>query len=285
MRAGCGPEVSVQLALVNGQACDSISIFDRGLQFGDGVFETAAVEAERPLLFGAHIQRLRDGCKQLDIRFDESALRQEVACACSGAARGVLKLIVTRGSSARGYAASPGAAPTRIVSVQPWPGFPEENARRGVAVGLCRLRLARQPRLAGLKHLNRLEQILARMEWRAEWQEGLLLDQDGRLIEATSSNVFLVREDAVVCTPDLAHCGVAGVIRAALLEHQRDHGVMIVECELTAADLAGAREIFLTNSLIGLWPVVRCDRRQYPVGPVARRLQEYMREQNWAIFA
>jgi 4-amino-4-deoxychorismate lyase len=257
--------------LVNGEPAAVVSAQDRGLAYGDGVFETVAVRAGQPLLWSQHIARLRDGLKRLGIRdIAESLLAQEAQQLCAGQARAVLKIIVTRGISGRGYRPSSGA-PTRVLSRYPWPQFPAAAQTRGVTLHLCETRLAAQPRLAGVKHLNRLEQVLARAEWGDEHAEGLMRDDGDRIVEGTMSNVFMVRNGQLL-TPDLTRCGIAGVLRAQVCA--RVPALLPVkETSLTLADLLAADEIFLTNSLIGIWPVTGFAGRSYTIGPVTRQLQ------------
>jgi 4-amino-4-deoxychorismate lyase len=136
------------------------------------------------------------------------------------------------------------------------------------------LRLASQPRLAGIKHLNRLENVLARAEWNSpEFAEGLLLDPYGHVVEGTMCNLFLVR-DGVVCTPDLAGSGVAGVQRARVLAGAPELGYEVRVAQFSMADVFSSDEIFLVNSVIGLWPVRKLEGRQWLVGPATRRIAD-----------
>ncbi|MEK7261447.1 MAG: aminodeoxychorismate lyase, partial [Pseudomonadota bacterium] len=160
--------------LVNGVAVDTVSARDRGFQYGDGLFETIAVSRGTPLLWERHAQRLLAGAVRLDMPPPETALlRAETDRLCRGVERGVLKIIFTRGISGRGYRPDASASTTRALSLSPWPDYPPSWSGEGVVVRLCQTRLASQPRLAGLKHLNRLEQVLARAEWDDEYAEGL----------------------------------------------------------------------------------------------------------------
>lgn len=269
---------------VNGDKTDRISLRDRGLQFGDGLFETIAVRAGRPLLLERHLSRLRWGGEILGLAIDEPSLRAGIETACQGLDKAVLKVIVTRGVGGRGYAPLVDAAPTQVLTSHPWPDHPPSHQRQGVRVGVCHTRLASQPALAGIKHLNRLEQVLARREWQPTWQEGLVLDHDDRLIEGTMSNLFIVDRQGVARTPALTQCGIAGVVREEILENQNRHAVECRVADLGLEHIADATEMFLTNSLIGLWPVIRCGDRCLEVGPCTRSLQDYLREQDVAVF-
>ncbi|MDN6179613.1 MAG: aminodeoxychorismate lyase [Halomonas subglaciescola] len=229
---------------------DSVPFDDRGLAYGDGVFETVLLRDGAPGLWPYHRARLMRGCRTLGIEPpDEAALAATWQAPASGLE--VLKIILTRGSGGRGYAL-PGTAEPRLISRRT-PFAPATLRWRGVDVCLCALRLARQPALAGIKHLNRLENVLARREWqRKDIAEGLLADSDGNLVEATAMNVFW-RAGGAFWTPPLDACGVAGTLRAALLAR----GV-VAEAPLSLAELRSSESIeqlFVGNSVQGVWPV------------------------------
>ncbi len=260
--------------LINGVPDTHIQISDRGLHYGDGLFETLAVDTGQPLLWEAHMQRLRVGCERLAIPSpDLTVLADEAAQLCAGQARAVLKIIVTRGSATRGYTPPRQAAPTRILIRSSWPDHPAANARQGVAVDWCGTTLARNPRLAGIKHLNRLEQVLARAECPSVLAEGLMCDTESYVIEGTMSNLFIVRHGTLI-TPDLSQSGVAGVLRAQVLALARGRGLECREAWLRPAEVEAAEEVFLTNSIIGLWPVTRLGTRTYPLGEITQTLQQ-----------
>lgn len=264
-------------ALVNGAPVEQVSIRDRGFQYGDGVFETLAIANGAPLLWERHLARLHEGAARLGIAPpDAGLLRAEAERLCADKARAVLKIVVTRGVAGRGYAPAADTAPTRVLSVAPWPDYPARPAREGVAVRFCRTRLASQPLLAGIKHLNRLEQVLARAEWRDEYAEGLMLDDAEHVIEGTMSNVFLVTAGRLH-TPDVSRSGVAGIMRGLVQERARDLGLECRVTDIARTDILGAEEVFLTNSLIGLWPVRRLEKREFAVGDITRRVQEAVR--------
>lgn len=262
------------LTLINGEPADCIPVTDRGLQYGDGLFETIAVRRGRPQLWAGHMHRLAAGCARLGIPPPHAGrLADDVQRVACDQDRAVVKVIVTRGSGARGYRPPTGGGAMCVVQGLPWPDFPDTAARAGVAVRWCQTRLSQQPRLAGLKHLNRLEQVLARAEWGDDCQEGLMCDPDGNVIEGTMSNVFLVR-DSTLITPDLSQSGVAGVMRAAVLELADAEGLSCNVQPVTASMVQECAELFLTNSLIGIWPVVRLGSQTFPApGPVTQTLQ------------
>ncbi|NQD93297.1 aminodeoxychorismate lyase [Pseudomonas sp. CrR25] len=263
---------------VDGRPADSLPLTDRGLAYGDGLFETIAVNGGRPILLERHLARLADGCARLFMPLDLALVRSELLAFSQQLGTGVAKLIVTRGDGLRGYAPSPQAMPRRILLAGPRPSYPPENAELGVRLFPCTTRLAEQPLLAGLKHLNRLEQVLARNEWHdAEHAEGLMLDAAGRVIEGVYSNLFLVTDD-VLHTPELSRCGVAGVMRAELLAQAASIGVRCVVRDIGRSELLAANEVFVCNSLYGVWPVRELQGHVWPVGALSRKLQAIARD-------
>jgi 4-amino-4-deoxychorismate lyase len=263
--------------LINGELTDAVSARDRGFQYGDGLFETIAVKHGAPLLLDRHLVRLGTGAERLGFQVSPALLREESERLCRDVELGVLKIIVTRGISARGYRGDPTATPTRVLSLSDWPSYPAAYAEQGVDVRLCRTRLAAQPALAGLKHLNRLEQVLARAEWGDEYAEGLMQDESGNIVEGTMTNVFLVRDETVI-TPALDRCGIEGVMRSVVLERAAQFGLECRVETVTPKHLEQAQEIFLTSCLIGLWPVRRVEHRNYAVGNVTRKIQQTIRD-------
>ncbi|VVO13215.1 aminodeoxychorismate lyase [Pseudomonas fluorescens] len=258
---------------VDGQPADALSLKDRGLAYGDGLFETIAVHNGAPVLLDRHLARLVKGCQRLAINLDHSALCTELASYAQALGDGVLKLIVTRGDGLRGYAPDPSAQARRIMQGTPPVAYPVANAEQGVRLFPCSTRLSRQPLLAGLKHLNRLEQVIARSEWQdTEHAEGLMLDQAGRVIEGVFSNLFLVR-DGVLITADLKRCGVAGVMRAELLFQAESSGIPTQITDISLDQLQWADEVFVCNSVYGVWPVRAYAALSWPVGPLTRKLQ------------
>ncbi|KIU48486.1 4-amino-4-deoxychorismate lyase [Pseudomonas putida] len=262
---------------VDGLPADALTLGSRGLAYGDGLFETIAVRAGQPSLLTYHLDRLALGCQRLAIDADHPLIRDEVCRYAGLLGDGVLKLILTRGDSQRGYAPAAGAPPRRILQASPAASYPPQNAEQGVRLFACQTRLAEQPLLAGLKHLNRLEQVLARAEWQgAEYAEGLMCDVSGRVIEGVYSNLFVVR-DGVLYTADLARCGVAGVMRAALLDEAPRHGITARVVDLALADLEQADEVLLCNSVYGVWPVRAFASLNWSPGPLTRKLQAIAR--------
>ncbi len=264
--------------LINGETKDTISIFDRGLQYGDGLFETMAVRNGKIALWNEHWQRLNTGCKKLSITIpDKEILEREIALLCKNKNTNqfVIKLIITRGEGSRGYRFTSEQNITRILSRHSWPDYTENYQTEGVAVRYCETTLSENEKLAGIKHLNRLEQILARNEWDTdEFQEGLMLTKQGHVIDGTMSNIFAVM-DSKIFTPGLSLCGVTGVMRKTVVNIAKEKGFAIYEKEFSKSELEMADELFLTNSLFGIWPIkVIAKTRFTKIGEITKQLQE-----------
>ena len=273
------------MILVNGQAQEHIAVADRGLHYGDGLFETVAVNAGSPRLWERHWRRLSSGCRRLAIeKIDPDTLWHEARTVCSGVDKGVLKVIITRGAGSRGYRPEPAGAPTRIVATYPWPAYPDAHWREGVELRVCTTRMGRNADLAGLKHLNRLEQVLARREWDdPRIAEGLMLDGDGNVISGTMTNLFIADAGRLL-TPALTACGVEGVMRGVIMDMAAQSGIACDVAPLSLQDLQRAAEMFVCNALIGIWPVRRIERREFAIGPLTlslgERLRSYLRDGN-----
>lgn len=264
-------------ALINGKSADTISITDRGLQYGDGLFETVAVIENRLLCWDEHLTRLEEGCRRLNIGYPGSRqLTDEAQQLAAESERAVLRLTLTRGADGRGYAPPPGAVPGRILSLHSWPDYPTANREHGVNVRLCTSRLASNPVLAGMKHLNRLEQVLARGEWDdPAIAEGLMLDQAGNVIEGTMSNLFVVRQNALM-TPDVSQAGIAGIIRGRVLALATEMDIDAMIATLDLHDIETADELFLCNSLIGIWPVCAIGDKKFTPGPWTHAIRDQL---------
>lgn len=265
--------------LVNGRSARSIPVGDRGLMYGDGVFRTLRVQAGRVLNESRQLRLLAHDCGVIGLPCPERAeLLEEIGRLAPKDA--IVKVVVTRGEAGRGYAVPATVKPLRIVAAYPPAASAEAAAREGVRVRRCDLRLAPQPRLAGVKSLNRLENVLARAEWQdPAIREGLLTDAQNRLIEATMSNVFFTCRGVLV-TPALTRCGVNGAQRERVLDLARAESIACEVRDVPFAQLRDAGEVFLTGSVIGLWPVVALEALRWPPGPVARRLQALIDEED-----
>lgn len=252
------------MILVNGHRSDSVNALDRGLAYGDGVFRTLRTEAGQPLWWADHCAKLAADCSALALAYpDETVLLNEVRQVAE-AGPGIVKIVLTRGVGARGYATPAGAACTRIVLSAPLPPHAGADSPPAITARWCALRLARQPRLAGIKHLNRLENVLARAEWDDPAVfEGLLCDEQGSVISGVTSNLLWVRADALF-TPDLSECGVAGVARSRLLRAAARLGMPVHIGHWLPAAILDADEVMICNSVIGVRQVARLDKSVWP---------------------
>jgi 4-amino-4-deoxychorismate lyase len=263
--------------LVDGKPRKSVPASDRGLHYGDGVFTTLAVRDGKACWLDAHLARLREGCQRLRIPPPaKELLTSDLEAVLEDESDALVKLIVTRGSGGRGYAPPDTSTPRRIALRYPLPDHPPAYAEQGVHLRIAEARLAINPRLAGIKHLNRLEQVLARAEWDASATgipEALMLDSKGRLIEGTMTNLFVAAE-GVLMTPDLHECGVEGVMRRVIIDEAQAEGMAIQVRELYPDILATVDELFVANSVNGIWPVIACGEYRYHPGRLTRRLQQ-----------
>jgi len=269
------------MVLINGLPDDRIAISDRGLQYGDGLFETVVFRAGTIEFLDAHIARLIDGCRRLNIEFvqaEELFNELNIVRQCLTDNDAIIKAIITRGSGGRGYLAASGVEPTRIISSYPLPIYPTHYSQIGVKVRRCRHILSENAALAGIKHLNRLDQVIARNEWHdTDIAEGIMLDYAGHVIEGTMSNVFIVKAGRLF-TPRIDKSGVAGIMRAQIILLASELNISVVETKIHIDDFMVADEIFITNSVIGIWPVSEMDNMHYLVGPVTQHLQYVLQQ-------
>ena len=234
-------------------------MMDRGQAYGDGLFETMRAHRGTLPWWDAHWARLARGGERLGIDLpDQSQLRARAGELLADGGDGVLKLLVIRGGVARGYAPAADAASQWQLERHPLP----PPIPGGLRLQWCRTRLSVQPLLAGIKHCNRLEQVLARAECVAAGaDEGLACDTDGNVVSATSANLFVLREGAWL-TPPLQRCGVAGTCRAALMAPLDAREAM-----LDIAAVESAQAVFLCNAVRGILPVANLGARRWSPHP------------------
>jgi 4-amino-4-deoxychorismate lyase len=263
---------------IDGVRAELLPADDRGLHYGDGLFETLGVRAGVARFLEAHLARLESGCARLGIRFASMpGLRSEIGAALALApSRAVLKIIVTRGSAARrGYASQGTEVPRRLLSLWPDAGLPASIAD-GVALRVATSRLADNVALAGVKHLSRIENVIAATESAAAGVfDALMLDSAGGVVSGAMSNVFLVGGGQVV-TPKLDRCGVAGVMRGVVLRECAALGMAAAQGSVTLDDVFAADEVFITNARIGVVPVLRVGEHSFHMNTVARRLAAHI---------
>ncbi len=256
---------------------------DRGFAYGDGVFRTLRVclqvSQTQPGLWALHYKKLAEDCNALAIECPAAELLlSDIVHLFQSGEEGVAKIIITRGEGERGYAISDKAQATRVVIKTPLPQYPAKNLDEGVRLHLCRLRLSAQSQLAGIKHLNRLENVMARMEWTGNSiADGVLLDEEDRVIECTASNLF-ARFDKSLITPDLSSCGVAGITRTRILEAAPKLGLRVKICDLPLDKLMQADEILICNSLYGVWQAIEFNNQRWQPQALAMQLRHILQE-------
>jgi 4-amino-4-deoxychorismate lyase len=242
---------------------------DRGLAYGDGLFETIRMVGQKGVLLSRHLDRMARDAKRLGINVS----RRELATVCTRAGQRfseqftddgwILKLTLTRGGGGRGYRPDPGMVPNLLVSASPLPPTPDAS---GVVVDFSRVPLTVNPLLAGIKSLNRLEQVMAAAELGPSLFEVIMSDRDGNLVEGTRTNLLLRMHNGWV-TPPAACLAVAGVLRQWLLERLRQKGEVVTEWPLTVEDVLGpeCQGLFLLNSVLGIVPVRTIAGHDLPV--------------------
>ena len=266
--------------LINGAPGNTINAEDRGLAYGDGVFRTLRMQAGRPFCWERQFAKLQRDCSAIRISCPSAlVLSSELQQLGKTQAEGVGKIIITRGVSTRGYAPAAQSEATRIVSVTHAAAYPADYAKQGVRVHVCKMRLGHQLLLAGIKHLNRLENVLAASEWQdKDMPEGLLSDMSGNVISGTRSNLFMLRGN-ILYTPNLSRCGVAGVQRDRVMDWAKQHGVTCNVADFHMDELLGADEIFLVNSVFGLWPVREVAGYRRITHPISWKIQEWLNDE------
>ncbi|MEK7835335.1 MAG: aminodeoxychorismate lyase, partial [Pseudomonadota bacterium] len=274
-----GPHTGIAMNLVNGVESDAISVRDRGLTYGDGVFRTFTLRGGKPLLWARQYAKLAADCGVLRITCPAAdVLECDLAAVAARCPDCVVRIIITRGAGERGYAFPAAPSPVRVVSASPLPDYPQRHYASGVRVQLCRIRLAAQPALAGIKHLNRLENVLARAEWSDPGiAEGLLRDADDNLIGGTMTNVFAVSRGELV-TPDLARCGVAGVQRELVIGLARSNDIPVRIANVSIDELLAADELFLVNSVIGAWQIAEFGGKSWAPGQMTAQVRRWIEQ-------
>jgi 4-amino-4-deoxychorismate lyase len=266
--------------LINGASGNTINAEDRGLAYGDGVFRTLRMQAGRPVCWERQFAKLQRDCNALKIPCPSAlVLSSELQQLGKSQADGVAKIIITRGVSTRGYAPSVQSEATRILSVTPATAYPFEYSKQGVRVHVCKVRMGHQLLLAGIKHLNRLENVLGASEWQdQDMPEGLLSDISGYVISGTRSNLFMLRGNTLY-TPNLTRCGVAGVQRDRVVDWAKQHGVTCKVTDFRMEELLLADEIMIVNSVFGLWPVRELAEYRRIQHPMAWKIQEWLSDE------
>jgi 4-amino-4-deoxychorismate lyase len=250
-------------SLINGQQAEHISIRDRGFQYGDGCFETVRILSNKPILWSAHLKRLELACKTLRLSVNFDLLQSEMSQLLQGnkAADVILKITLTRGEGGRGYTPAKLADSTRILQLIDYVAPATNN---GAKVVVCQHRLSSNSLLAGIKHLNRLDQVLASAQIPAHCDEGLCMDEGGTVIEGCRSNLLLAIDNELV-TPDLSKSGVQGVMLNHLIDEFGKQGIRVFRKSISLCELKTAGAILLCNSVFGVWPIAEIQNEDWRV--------------------
>jgi 4-amino-4-deoxychorismate lyase len=265
-------------ALINGKPAMGLSVLDRGFVYGDGVFRTLAITKGVSQHWDLHYQKLHDDCARLNISCPEADTLLSDIQSLFANDDGVAKIVITRGESARGYGYPDDIQANRILIKSTLPQYPEDNFANGVKLHLCELRLSHQTKLAGIKHLNRLENVLARHEWNdLRIADGLLLDRNGLVIECTMSNVFARFGNRLV-TPLLDQCGVAGVTRDRVIANAAYLDLTASEENIPLSEFMEADEILICNSLFGVWQVAELNHQRWKKQSLADKLNVLLKD-------
>lgn len=275
--------------LINGSFDQAISPLDRGFAYGDGIFRTMVMRNGLPDSWPQHYQKLVADCGAIGIVCPSAELlMSDLQQLFSPDEVAVAKIIITRGEGERGYVPPAITMPTRVVVKSSLPRYAAVNYMKGVHLHVCETRLAHQPKLAGIKHLNRLENVMARMEWRDDALfDGLMLDQQNNVIECTMSNIFARFDDKLV-TPDLSLCGVAGITRQHIIGLVNSPnlsnssgltstlGLTVEVAQLPLSFLLQADEVIICNSLYGAFQVNSIANKTWPQQGLASTLRNVL---------
>ncbi|GAB5449890.1 MAG: aminodeoxychorismate lyase [Halioglobus sp.] len=266
---------------LDGEPADALALPDRGLDFGDGLFETLLLHSGRAQFADLHLARLARGAAVLSLPITLSLIEEHLAIASQAAQNrrwSALRLTLTRGTGPRGYAPPDNPQPRIIMQLTPLSRAGDEPSAPA-SVGLPGHRLSEQPALAGIKHLNRLDQVMAAQQvQRMGCEEGLMLNQAGDVISLIAGNLFLVEGDRLI-TPLLEGAGVSGTRRSLVInEWAARAGLMVSEETISPQQVASADECFYTNALFGLRAIGECDGASWPSHPVTDQLFTYYRE-------
>lgn len=259
----------------HGIRIDSVPVDDRALQYGDGVFETIAVRDARPRFWDLHVARLALACDKVGLTMPAPNillrdLENALARTTANTAFCIAKLVVSSGGFERGYHRPEHVRVISRIGIFADTPLAEEHYAAGIQVRLCDTIAACQPQLAGIKTLNRLDQVIARNEWSdADLFDGLMCDDDGNLVCGTRSNLFVVRENHIE-TPRLDRCGVAGIMRQRIIELLAGNNIQVAEMAIGCEELASFDELFLSNSQVGVVPVRRCGDHTWSPGEATR---------------
>jgi len=263
--------------LIDGKKQSKASIFNRNTQFGDGLFETCLVENKKLLFWSNHFERMKLGCDRLKISMiDETLWLSDIKKAFSlmKIDNCIVKLVLSRGESLRGYSYKDNIRPIRITIVSE---LKKNNQDKGFSLEFCNSGYNSNPKLAGIKHCNRLEQVIARAGIKVD--DGIMLDENENVVSVTQGNIFCVQGNRLI-TPNLDKCGIEGTRRAVILKIAVDLGFDINIKNLSVAELLRSDEVFISNSIQGVGPVNQIEDFVYSKHKITEIISETLKEKS-----
>lgn len=248
----------------------TISTGDRGFNYGDGFFTTAKVLNGEVEHWPLHQQRLCECSERLLFgELDFTELKSAIAALIAEQVIGVLKIIVTRGEGGRGYGLPEQPKLKILLSLLPFPAGYPELPKRGITLGVSPIKLASQPLFAGLKTLNRLEQVMIKQAMQQQpYDDVVVCDYNGYVIETSAANIFAIKGGRIV-SPQLQNCGIKGVYLQSLCAK-----LPIEFIDITLEQLQRMDAVFMCNSLMGVVPVTAIGDIQFQLAPSSLLLQE-----------
>jgi len=258
---------------VNGEQTDKVSVLDRGFSYGDGLFTTIKVDSGCCDLLPEHIDRLQQGLLRLSIAaIDFDILSEDLTNKANHLQNGVLKVTITRGQGKRGYSSVGCDSPTVVISASSMTSSYQAWQETGIDLGISTVTLGINPLTAGIKHLNRLEQILVKQQIDDnKWTDAVVLDCQGYVIETSMANIFLCKNN-IVYTPCLSSSGVNGLMRQQVINYLDNNNIDIIEDKFKIGAIMNADEIFITNCLMGVVPVTAVNSTLLPIGKITEIL-------------
>ena len=277
-----------KISLINGVFSNKVSVFERGLAYGDGLFETMSWQnfnikecPNKVEFWTRHLQRIFMGCRTLSIKPPNTKIldnyKNKILKKANtlGLNKGILKIIITRGIGGRGYKYDKDIKPTIIFLAFPISMYPEKFYKKGVSVKFCDSKLSSNENLVGLKHLNRLDSVLARAEWNNQKIfEGLFCDDKENIIEGTMTNIFLVRENTLY-TPEIKKSGINGIMRQVVIDNYKNFFDQIKITKISRNNIRKFQQIFLTNSVLKIMPVAKIEENKFSVLGKIREIIDY----------
>ena len=268
--------MSKNLSLINGKFKDSISVYDRGLAYGDGFFETMLWDSfkdKNKINVGVefwlrHLKRIKDGCRLMQINFptNDEIIGQRnklLKASLKQKKSGLLKMIITRGEGGRGYKFEKNMSPTIIFLSLQKPKIEKKHIKLGVTVKICETNLSKNTNLFGFKHLNRLDSVLARSEWEDEKIfEGVFVDSKQNILEGTMTNIFFVKKKTLI-TPPIIDSGINGVMRQVVIDNAKLFFDKVIIKNINLSDVKKFDQMFLTNSVLKVMPVSRFEKKKF----------------------